>query len=413
MDPSLEAVLELIDEAQYDTALDVLRDMAPDRFADDDRVEYLRCLAQCLSHTDRFADAERVLHDGLAEFPEDPRLLCELGIVLSESGREAEAQMHFETVAAVAPDDAGIAYHYGYVLEKLHCLEEAAAQYRRVLELDPSYDWAHLRLAECLADMGEDEAAVAAYEEYLRRCPTDGGAWVGLGILHSDATQYDEASRCYQEAEGLQCDCEDLYYNWFVTALRQGKMDVAAQKLEGLKADDPDGSRVLFAEAYMAQRSNDLEMTRLYAWQAVGRGLSEGEERSEEGMAAAMAIFCEHRWVRDAEKLFERAAASGLFPEGLLAPYNELKHDRIAKGVWCALVVSAQSVRDADTDRRYLRSYEVEAADLITAEALAMQMEQCLGGVDCRVECVEETQNIGPFHPGVVWADRVVRAPEA
>jgi tetratricopeptide (TPR) repeat protein len=404
MDPSLEEVFDLID-----AALEVLRTLSPDRMDADEQVEYLRCTAQCLSQMDRFAEAEQALQQGLCAHPDEPRLLCELGIVLSESGREEDAQRHFERVLSILPEDASIRYHYGYVLEKLNCLEEAIAQYRRVIEIDPEYDWAHLRLAECLADLGEDEPAVAAYEEYLRRCPSDAGAWIGLGILHSDGGQYAEALQCYERARERQGDTEDLHYNWFITCLRQGDLAAAEQKLADLKECNPTGSRALFAEAYLAQRRNDLEMTRLKAWQAVGRSMEEGEEQCEDALSGAMGIFCEQRWARDADRLYARALSKGALPEGLLAAYNEVKHERLARGVWCALAVSAAPQSDPKGSPRYLRSYEVEAPDLITGEAMALQMEQCLGGADCRIECVEETQDIESFHPGVVWVDRATR----
>lgn len=409
MNPTLEDVFELIEAGNYDVALEMLRQMSAEQLSEEDRVDYVRCVAQCLGRTNRVAAAERVLRKGLRRYPDDNRLLCELGILLSESDREDEARGHFESILETAADDPSVAYHYGYVLEKLRYLEEAVKQYRRALELDAEHDWAYLRLAECLADLGDDPAASASFEEYLKRCPEDGDAWTGFGILHSDAGRYEEACHCYERGETLDCDRENLYYNWFITLLRRGDVEAAAGTLSLLKKANPSGSRVLYAEAYLAERHGDMEMLRLRAWQAASRSLSECSDHGEEGFSATMTIFRDQGWALDAEKLLEHALAKGLLPEDLLTAYNELQQPHVSRGVWCALTVSAQPALDPTCGERYLRCYEVEAVDVRAAQGLAIAMEQRLGGEGCRVEGVDETQEIETFHPGVVWIDRVAR----
>ena len=61
--------------------------------------------------------------------------------------------------------------------------EEAVAQYRMALQLQPAYVEAHLNLALVLARLGRNGEAIAAYEAALRLKPDEPRATEGLARL--------------------------------------------------------------------------------------------------------------------------------------------------------------------------------------------------------------------------------------
>lgn len=63
------------------------------------------------------------------------------------SGRVGQGMRLFELNAASYPDDANAQFHYGEAFRYAGQLERAAAQYRRVLELQPEHPTAEARLA--------------------------------------------------------------------------------------------------------------------------------------------------------------------------------------------------------------------------------------------------------------------------
>jgi len=405
IEPTLEEALDLIDAGDFEGALTKLRAIDPGQLDQEDRVEYARSVAQCLSQTGQFEEAEKTLQQALKTLPGDVTLLCELGIVLSESGREEQARRHFEHLLTLAPNDPSVAYNYGAVLEKLHQLEDAATQYRVALKLDESFDWAWLRLAECLASLDKDEESVRAYGEYLSRRPDDGDAWIGLATLHRDAGRYDEAARSFERAEATEADREALYYEWIVSDLRRSDTAAASERLKSLIKANPRGSRRFFAEAFIAQAQGDLEMVRLRAWQGAGRSLNEDWDSALDGFADAMRIFEENHWPKDAVRLFDQAVQSDILEEDLLRSYNAILNPLQKKGIWVAMTLSARPATDPECRSRYTRAFEVEAPNIRAAKLMALRLEKRLGGRAVRVEKTGQTSEITDYHPGVVWAD--------
>ena len=68
-------------------------------------------------------------------------------------------------LAQFDPDDAVV--HYGLGCEHLRFkeYEEAAASFRRTLELKPDYSAAHRDLGKALEKLGQTEQAIAAYRK--------------------------------------------------------------------------------------------------------------------------------------------------------------------------------------------------------------------------------------------------------
>src|SRR5438045_1351304 len=71
----------------------------------------------------------------------------------------------------LAPKSAQAWYSYGAFLEKHERMEEAIAQYRQALQVDPRFVDAHIDLASALFAKGELEEAKAHYLEATRLDP--------------------------------------------------------------------------------------------------------------------------------------------------------------------------------------------------------------------------------------------------
>jgi tetratricopeptide (TPR) repeat protein len=89
--------------------------------------------------------------------PGRPEFLLAAEVVTSElmrSNRLREAKGYLDLWLEQRPDDAEAFVRRGWVAEHLFDFESAAADYRRVLDLDPGRDAVRLRLAEVLVDNG-------------------------------------------------------------------------------------------------------------------------------------------------------------------------------------------------------------------------------------------------------------------
>ena len=110
-------------------------------------------LAELLATAKRYADAERVLNDALARFPDDLSILFQLGAVAERQKRYADAERVFRQVIGRDPRHALALNYLGYMLaDRGDRLDEAVGLIKRAVELDPyngsyldSLGWAYFK----------------------------------------------------------------------------------------------------------------------------------------------------------------------------------------------------------------------------------------------------------------------------
>jgi tetratricopeptide (TPR) repeat protein len=91
-----------------------------------------------------------------------------LGCLLHDRGRLADAEVHYRAALAQGPDDAVAWFDLGVVLEDQERLAEARAAYERSLGCDPACADAHYNLARVHDRLGETAAALRHLREYKR-----------------------------------------------------------------------------------------------------------------------------------------------------------------------------------------------------------------------------------------------------
>ncbi len=88
-----------------------------------------------------------------------------LGRLLHEARRHAQAEMHYRAALAAGPH-ATAAYNLGIVLEDRRRTREAVAAYRVALKADPRFADAHYNLARLYEQMGDEAAALRHLKSY-------------------------------------------------------------------------------------------------------------------------------------------------------------------------------------------------------------------------------------------------------
>lgn len=199
----------LYNEAQYDEALDVLREglvlypnavelhvgvgyarLARDEFAWARR-SFDEALVYDPDHEDALAGLGEVLlkfgqvDQGMRQFDrtielgyeDDIDLMLQIGRALFREGFVDNALSYFERAVAQAPESAEAAACVGYAQHRLGFDADAMTTLRRALSLDPEFAEARVYLANLLYDGGEADSAIA---EFDKTTPED--HWDELGI---------------------------------------------------------------------------------------------------------------------------------------------------------------------------------------------------------------------------------------
>ena len=104
---------------------------------------------------------------------EDVYDLFQRGKAHLSRGENAQATVPLEKAKRREPDKASIREALGIAYFRIHNYDKAESEFRAVLELAPSDDYAHYALGRCLEKQGRDAEANGHYKLASRMRPDD------------------------------------------------------------------------------------------------------------------------------------------------------------------------------------------------------------------------------------------------
>ncbi|MEP6819989.1 MAG: TPM domain-containing protein [bacterium] len=269
-----------------------------------------------------------------AKFGNDAKHLVILSgfYVTTEQGSEA---IRLTTQAVqLAPDLAEAHQGLGRAMHVSLRLDEAAAEYKRALELDPNSKWARRSLADLDRALGKPEEALRLYRQQLDAEPADKAARAGLVLSLLDLGRTDEA---------------------------KSELDKALQT-------DPRNLTLLAGAAYWFAAHNDSELALSLARRAI-----EIEPRYTWSQVALARALVGQRKPLDAERALRFARQYGKFPT---LDY-ELASTLLAAGLYdeaAEVLMPSFSLKDGQIETRLAGQSSVHSAsfvDLLASERRA------------------------------------------
>lgn len=180
-------------------------------------------LGLSLALVDRADDALSAFDQALRVNPRYVEAYLNRAIVLNHLGREGDAQVSLSRAAELgATDESGYPavvanklanehYQLGHAYREADSLDLAIEQYRRALDLRPSYNDVRLALSRALIESGQPAEAGTVLDEVLRTRPTwlDAMLLRGLaaylqGDLDAAGTIWNDASMRHPEEPRLE-----------------------------------------------------------------------------------------------------------------------------------------------------------------------------------------------------------------
>jgi tetratricopeptide (TPR) repeat protein len=117
----------------------------------------------------------------LSDSPDDPVLLYNFGMALSDQNRLDEAISHLERLLQLEPDHANGRVALGVAQTRAGKIDQAVQTLQKALEADPKNPWAHRNLAVGLLKLKRTEEGVQHLRHAVELNPKDELAWYGLG----------------------------------------------------------------------------------------------------------------------------------------------------------------------------------------------------------------------------------------
>lgn len=129
---------------------------------------------ESLEVTDRAA-AEQAYRQAIEAEPSRVQPYLNLGALLCEDGRCADAVALYERAGTLGIEDATLAFNQGVALERIDRLADAVEAYARALRRDAGFADAHYNLAVICEKTGDARGALRHFNAYRRLQQTQGG----------------------------------------------------------------------------------------------------------------------------------------------------------------------------------------------------------------------------------------------
>lgn len=241
------------------------------------KLEHARHLAQ----RQRWAEAERVLREVVAEVPGNASAITSLALILLRQGDVSGAREQYLRVLAIDPKDSRVYVMLGAISMLEGDLESAERHYRRALAITPGFVEAISNLGMIAALRDDDAEAERWYRQAMASDPNFPVAYRRLADIHYERGDFAGALDLYRKAlaeqpndfaatvqagnSARQTGHRELAAQYFATAARL-KPDswVPPYNLACLEAaaGDPQGALALLATLKGFSRTRLLENDR-------------------------------------------------------------------------------------------------------------------------------------------------------
>ena len=239
--------------------------------------EFKLAQAANLQQTGQLPQAEQLLEEVLAEFPQQPEALHLLGILAQQTNRGDKALELLTRSVALVPANPVFHQNLGNLQAYMGDLPAAARSYQRALELDPQNvqcwiqlgdlldkkaeyiaaehcyvtalklnpdDDAHwIRLARCLRHQDRLDEAISVYLDRLRQNPTHVRLLIDAGTALVKRGNPTQAMKAFQEALRLEPASAEAYYNLGMAHAEKGDFEAAKEAYGSALRLDPQSTQ--------------------------------------------------------------------------------------------------------------------------------------------------------------------------
>lgn len=197
-------------------------------------------VANSLAMQGKLGDAEILLRKQAVRFPNEALVWHNLGNVLRDLQRPAEAAECYRNALALDPQLIDARNNLGGALQTLGKFEEAELEYRACLAQAPDHAMAQCNLALVTIDLGRFSEAEAMCRNAITRTPAMSEAHSFLGTALGHQGRQQEALACHRTAAGLAPDNAKVIEGYAATLMENGEVDEGLRWFSSALALQPD-----------------------------------------------------------------------------------------------------------------------------------------------------------------------------
>lgn len=197
-------------EGRYRTALQLAEQLIP---MAPGNIQLLGLAAACARQLHFPEKAEIYLRALIGVQPEMAEAHNDLGMLLKDSGRHAEAKALFDKALEINPQLVPAHVNLGNLLQLMEQPDKAETAYRNAIALQPGHASALYNLGLLLAEQGRGPEAEALFRQSLAQDSNQADVQSSLGKLLAEAHRDAEAEAAFAAATRLKPKFADAHFN--------------------------------------------------------------------------------------------------------------------------------------------------------------------------------------------------------
>jgi len=186
-----------------------------------------------------YANEETLLQSAIRRNPLGPMAYYNLGLAYFRQGRLDDAIAQYQKVLQINPVETDALNNLGSAFLQLGRLDEAVAYYQKALTIKPDSAETHYNLGNAWFRQGRTDQAMTQYQVALAIDPDSAEAHYNLGNAFLQQGRMEEATAQYQKALDLKPDYAEAQNNLGNVLVQQGRVEAAVAHFQTALARKP------------------------------------------------------------------------------------------------------------------------------------------------------------------------------
>lgn len=221
--------------------------------------DYNFALANGSNDPETLYSLERIYRQKLAQSPNDPNSLTDLGAILQKENKYDEALQYYTQASQFDPQNVTTRLNIGTLYQQKGSYDAAINAYDSILFLNSDNVQANLYKAQCLASLGQNDKALEGFNKVLSLDPNNKDAKNQIfDVLKATKTPAEMMAYLSQNPVTAGKNTINDMYNYAIELHRQKKFDDAIAYYKEVLKVKMDNPEVYLNLAIAYRQKNDL-----------------------------------------------------------------------------------------------------------------------------------------------------------
>ena len=228
------------------------------------KIDQLVQQAKILLSKNKLKDAQIIFQNIIKIEPDNYKAHTNIGAILLKLGDLDKAKNSFNKAIELKPDFEVAHYNLGVTLTKLLRFTEAEKSYKKAIELKKDYAEAYSNLGSVYLKIENLDKAEENFKETIKFKPKFAVGYYNLAVTQEKLNKFNEAEKSYKKAIELKEDYTEALNN-LNRMIRQNKLLLNLKEIRSIKINNQINKIGLSTNPFLSERKVEKELiTEIY-----------------------------------------------------------------------------------------------------------------------------------------------------